>query len=300
MCKVVVIMSSYNGEKYIKDQIESILNQDQKEVILYIRDDGSTDNTTDIIRKYTKSGRVILDIGNNLGAKNSFMQAIKNAPQADYYALSDQDDLWDINKISVAIKMIKENECDKTPILYHSALKLADQDGKPYAMVGKYNNIGFLNGETRAVTGCTVVFNKELRNLLCIHLPNIFPMHDAWIHDVCLAVNGKVLYDNNSYIRYRQHGNNVVGGSKSVIGSIKRRLRYLKKMEKCQNSGMYKEILENYSDQMSQLNIERASKLCLYNKSFSNKIYVLVKGKYFKGRLWWKIEQWCLIILGRY
>ena len=300
MEKVTVIMSSYNGEKYIKEQIESILNQDQEELVIYIRDDGSTDATVEILQEYINTGRVFIDTGKNMGAKSSFIQAIQDAPEADYYALSDQDDIWDLNKISVAIEKIKKIEDGVTPILYHSALNLADKDGNIYATTGSYNNIGFLNGENRAITGCTVVFNSVLMELLRMYIPKSFSMHDAWIHNLCLAVDGKVIYDEEAHLRYRQHENNVVGGSKGLFEAIKRRYRYLKKMEKNQISNMYKEIVDNYSDKMPQKNIEKANRLCSYNKSFFNKVNVLFNGHYFKGRLWWRLEKYYLIISNRF
>lgn len=300
MKKTTVIMSSYNGEKYIREQIESILAQDQKDLLIYIRDDGSTDATVEIIQEYVKTGRVLIDAGRNLGAKLSFMQAIHNAPKADYYALADQDDIWEVNKISVGIKQISELEDGKAPVLYHSALKLADKDGNVYATTGTYNNIGFLNGENRSITGCTVIFNSKLMELLRVYNPKSFPMHDAWIHNLCLAVDGKVIYDEEAHLRYRQHENNVVGGSKGLFGAIKRRYRYLKKMEKNQISNMYKEIVDNYSDKMPQKNIEKANRLCSYNKSFFNKVNVLFNGHYFKGRLWWRLEKYYLIISNRF
>lgn len=300
MCRVTVIMSTYNGEKYIREQIESILNQKHCDIKLYIRDDGSKDKTVNIIQEYTNDGKILLVQGENVGAKDSFMKAIQEAPEAEYYALADQDDLWDEKKIFSAVRKIKEHEDVEKPVLYHSALNLADKDGKVYAKVGTYNNIGFLNGETRAVTGCTVVFNYKLMELLKLYFPKTYPMHDAWIHNLCLAVNGKVVYDENSYIKYRQHDNNVVGGSKGLMGSIKRRLRYLGKMEKNLSCNMYKEILENYSMYMPKENIDKASRLCMYQQSIFNKLFVLFRGNYFKGRLWWKVEKICLVLLNRY
>lgn len=300
MTKTTIIMSSYNGEKYIREQIESILKQDQENLILYIRDDGSTDTTVEIIKEYIKTGRVFIDVGINLGAKASFMKAIQDAPEADFYALSDQDDIWEYNKVSIAINKIKKYEDDVSPILYHSALNLSDKDGNVYATTGTYNNIGFLNGENRAITGCTVVFNSILMDLLRMHIPKSYSMHDSWIHNLCLAVGGKVIYDEKSYIKYRQHDNNVVGGSKGLLGAVKRRYKYLKNMEKCQISNMYKEIIDNYGELMPEKNYKRAKRLCEYNSSFLNKIYVLFKGHYFKGRLWWRFERYYLILSNRF
>lgn len=295
---ITVIMSTYNGEKYLVEQLESILNQDIKGLHIYIRDDGSTDSTKSIIKKYAVNSNVTYSFEKNIGAKNSFMDAINNAPKSYFYALADQDDIWEYNKLSSALEKMSKFDAKK-PILYHSSLYLADENGKIYSQVGKYNNYGFLNGENRAVTGCTVVFNDSLMNLLKLHKPRHFPMHDAWIHNLCLAINGTIIYDTNSYIRYRQHSNNVVGGKKGKISSIRRRLKYLKHMESKQTSNMYFEILSNYSSYMDEQNIKRIQKVINYDKSLGNKIKLLFDNSYFKGRLWWIIEKKYLIIFNK-
>lgn len=88
--KVIVLMSTYNGERHLVEQIESILNQEGVDVRLMIRDDGSNDKTVEIARKYTDD----VVVGDNIGFRYSFLELIKNAPEAEYYALADQDDIW--------------------------------------------------------------------------------------------------------------------------------------------------------------------------------------------------------------
>lgn len=93
--KVIVLMSTYNGEKYLKEQIDSILNQVKVEVFLMIRDDGSSDNTIAILKEYERQNRNIKIIkGKNIGVGNSFMQLLYNSAEAEYYAFADQDDVW--------------------------------------------------------------------------------------------------------------------------------------------------------------------------------------------------------------
>jgi len=178
---VCVVMSTYNGEKYIRPQIESILNQIDIRLILYIRDDGSKDNTKEIIEEYI-SDNVIFDIGENLGAKKSFIEALQEAPVADYYAFSDQDDVWDRDKLIAAIAMIRNREKKGVPILYCGRTRLVDSKlnyiGEGRCYHEKSNS--FLCGEVQAAAGCTMVFSRELKQKIEQYSPIVYPMHDAW------------------------------------------------------------------------------------------------------------------------
>ena len=98
--KVLVLMSTYNGEKYLREQIDSILGQRGVEVSLLVRDDGSTDATLTTLDEYKESGRLDYYCGNNLGPARSFMHLLQNAPASDFYAFSDQDDKWMDDKLS--------------------------------------------------------------------------------------------------------------------------------------------------------------------------------------------------------
>lgn len=216
MCyKVAVIMSTYNGELFLAEQINSILNQKDVDLTLYIRDDGSNDKTVTILDSF-KAENVIVTNGNNVGVGNSFMQELYSVDKHyDYYAFSDQDDIWLDNKIISAINKI---ESFTVPALYCSNQFLVDQQGSIFA--NRFDtpiNTDYIrilcNND---VTGCTMLWNDLLNNLivdsdrrpssLLLHKR----MHDVWVAMVA-AVTGCIVYDTNSYILYRQHDNNVVG-----------------------------------------------------------------------------------------
>ena len=117
---VVVLMSTYNGAAHLEEQIESIINQEDVNVRLIIRDDGSKDDTVALAKKYTDE---VIE-GSNLGYRYSFLELIRNAPDADYYALSDQDDIWKPQKLVSATKMIEKQESnfgESHPVLYASS-----------------------------------------------------------------------------------------------------------------------------------------------------------------------------------
>ena len=217
--KVEVLMSTYNGEKYLKQQLDSLKNQSVPVHIL-ARDDGSIDETVEILNSYDS-----LEIikGKNIGSTESFLTLIELAPEADYYAFSDQDDVWDINKIECAIQMLKEY--DVIPAVYSSNSRLVN------------DKLQFIKDEKKCpktdlgsaiiknyVTGCTVVFNRKLMYELKKYRPINAPFHDWWVNLVCLSIGGVSLFDEIPHISYRQHGNNVVSGNSSFIKKWKSRL----------------------------------------------------------------------------
>lgn len=125
MYKVAVLLSTYNGSKYIKEQIDSILSQEGVNIDIYIRDDGSTDETVNIIYEY-KSNNIFLTEGKNIGVGNSFMELLYSVPEIyDYYAFADQDDIWSEKKIRIAIEVLQKNKKH----LYASNQELIDKSG---------------------------------------------------------------------------------------------------------------------------------------------------------------------------
>ena len=216
MNTVCVLMSTYNGEKYIKEQLDSVLSQQNVELSVLIRDDGSKDRTIEIINNYIRdNSNIRLITGKNIGPALSFLELLKEAQEANYYAFCDQDDYWKEEKLDKAILMINKNGFGDLPILYYSNLTLTDEkldvitntsirfrsNKKTDKYIPLVDNLG---------TGCTMVMNKRLAELLISHMPNDITMHDAWCNIVC-SLFGKVIFDNNSYIMYRQHGNNTIG-----------------------------------------------------------------------------------------
>ena len=210
---VAVMMSSYNGELYIEEQLKSILDQTGVDVYLYIRDDGSSDKTIQILQKYSMLDNVNIEIGRHLGVGISFMELLCSVPQNyDYYAFSDQDDIWENDKLITAVRCLRE---EKGCALYASNLECVDANN---------NSIGMLYGSdmlrdwslfsvilSGRCYGCTQVFNRELLLVVRSRQPsNRFlktRLHDTWV-SVSAAATGKIIFDMESHIRYRRHGNN--------------------------------------------------------------------------------------------
>jgi glycosyltransferase involved in cell wall biosynthesis len=227
---VYVLLSTYNGEKYIAEQLDSILNQDYKEFRILIRDDGSKDNTINIIRDYANRYNTIeYFVGENVGAKNSFFELINKCDSnMDYYCFSDQDDIWIYNKISKAIFTLEQRDCNK-PLIYCSSVTLVNEKLEFIKTI--YNrpiHPTFGNALIENICfGCTIVINNALLNIIRMHNPvNVF-MHDWWLYMIG-AYYGEVIYDETSYILYRQHDNNTIGAPITILNKIRRRLVNLK------------------------------------------------------------------------
>jgi rhamnosyltransferase len=224
------MLSTWNGERFLKEQIDSVLSQSfDGEIKILIRDDGSSDGTIGLIEAYSDV-RITLLKGINVGAKESYLMlmSIAKSIDVDYYALCDQDDVWCVNKISRAVGSIRNYN---SPALYCGSVELVDQylnHLSIYKHPGNqtFSSLLFLN----CATGCTCLFNRSLLERLRFPSdPSFIFMHDWWIALSASAL-GVIHYDDVSYIKYRQHGNNHVGiktGFRSLIHRVQTRIRAL-------------------------------------------------------------------------
>ncbi len=218
---VIVLMSTYNGQKYLKEQIESIYNQDfSGHITVVIRDDGSKDNTLKIISEFvpTADRAVQLIAEQNIGPQKSFLELIRRVPQADFYCFADQDDVWDADKVSVAVKALAQE--GESPACYCSNYRLTDMNLQVYRPKAIAETPKFTPLKTllyNRIPGCVMVFNRALMGLLQkVELEDVM-MHDSMV--MCLASYcGKVIFDPTPRISHRIHLDNVVGdGHKKII-----------------------------------------------------------------------------------
>ena len=197
---VTVIMSTYNGEPYIREQIDSILAQTWPDLTLYIRDDGSTDGTWEILKSYASGSRpgrrIICRRGKNRGFAPSFLKGLHDCPQADYYAWADQDDIWLPGKIERAIQRLNKADNVDCPVLYFSDYDDYDEKMR-FLCRGLVHTQGpsFANSLVDCITlGFNSVFNHRARQMILEKLPRRACGHDWWTYMVCAAF-GQVIYD---------------------------------------------------------------------------------------------------------
>lgn len=293
MNKVAVLLSTYNGEKYVEQQINSILNQLDVEIDLFIRDDCSTDNTVNIIKnKFNQYSNIqFLKGKENLGYKKGFKYLIDyvygTEIDYEYYSFCDQDDFWEENKLKSAIKKIEFDSDKSIPISYASNLKIVDEKLNFLKKMYEKNPIPIkfeqylLNGYAY---GCTIVLNNPGFKLI-----RKFNGGDKYAFDfyipIVISMFGKNIYDENSYILYRQHESNVIGANRNLKKQLSGALF---KYGVNYYSSFSREIYLTYED----IEEEKSKILKKYvdaNKSIGNKIKLFknmnVRKTTFKGTL---------------
>lgn len=226
--RVVVLMSTYQGEQFVAEQIESILKQLPSDGLLMVRDDGSRDGTVSIVRSFVDP-RITLTCGPNIGFARSFFTLMAATPDdAELIMLSDQDDVWLPHKIGRAWKHLKDTA--GVPTLYCARQQLVDGNLRPIALSKRcLRPPSFQNALTEnIVTGCTAAFNREALHLtLQIKMQERVYFHDWWLYLVVSAF-GKVIVDEEATILYRQHGGNAIGRGAGLMQYVEI-LRFMNK-----------------------------------------------------------------------
>lgn len=268
---VLILMSSYNGAKYIRQQIESILNQQGNfKVSLLVRDDGSTDQTTKILDEYREKKVLDWFSGENVGPAKSFLDALKCSGSYDYYAFADQDDVWFPDKILTGLTFL---EGINKPALYFSNALLVDEHLHEYNAT-VYKNKPCLDFFTLCcaggLLGCTMIFNPALASLVKENpLPKHVFMHDFYIAVLCKLCDGKIFYNTSATMFYRQHGKNVVGVKKDIVGKVKNKLKLVAKKSKISIADQSLALIPLASDPEKKKWLQKISQ---YRNNFLNRL----------------------------
>jgi glycosyltransferase involved in cell wall biosynthesis len=206
---VEVLLSTYNGERYVGTQLASVLSQTHPNVRVHIRDDGSTDRTVEMVRAIaSEDPRVQVSEGPRVGAAKSFLTLLaQGSDDAHWFAFCDQDDVWLPDKLSRAVAALES--LDGRPALYGSAMLHVTEDLHPLETSRSPRRACFHNALVQnVVSGCTMVFNQPARNLCLEALPYHPPMHDWWVYLVVSAF-GTVTFDDAITILHRIHRENA-------------------------------------------------------------------------------------------
>ena len=260
--KVQILLATFNGEKFLRQQLDSIINQEYKSWQILIHDDGSVDNTISILNEYKnnypKKVSLLIDQKIFSSASKNFFHLIENrCREVDLYCLCDQDDIWDKNKLKLIIELYSSKEY-KEPILIHSDLSLINDSGKllekSHNKLIKYQK-NFITKKTvlyyNPVPGCAMCINSYLADK--ISYCKYMVMHDWWILLSALYENTTVLYIKFPLVKYRQHSKNVLGYKKIKFTILVVRLlfkipSYVKNVKKAyaQSNQFYVQSILNY------------------------------------------------------
>ena len=286
--RVTVLLSSYNGDKYIEDQVRSILTQRGVRVWLVIRDDGSTDKTPEILKRLAgEYDNISISLKENVGFIKSFFDLLKSADvNSGFYSFSDQDDIWLPDKLLVGVTALSIKS--DTPAMYCSRTEYVNASLKhlSFSPAYKQQKIGFGNALVQNVaTGCTIVLNAEARKLIIANLPESCIVHDWWVYLVVSAF-GWIIYDQAAHIKYRQHGGNAIGGTSSFItNSIKRTGRFFGSLRDNRTSSQIAEFNRIFKSKMTPDQVNIVEKILEANKSVRGRILLVCRGFYWRQSL---------------
>lgn len=283
--KVNILMATYNGEKFLAQQIESIQKQTFKEWNLLIRDDGSSDKTCDIIRNFTAKDSRIRFINenehHNLGVIKSFFTLV-NYEVADFYFFSDQDDVWLPEKLSVSLEAAKHKASD-VPLLVYTDLKVVNQElnilqDSMIRTQSHHANTTLLPELTEnTVTGGTMMINHALAEKW--FTPNDILMHD-WFLALLAASLGEIIYLDLPTQLYRQHDNNVLGAR-----TMDKRFKILREGPKSIFTRYWKLIHD--SQKQASLIVDKYGDIMTANDLELIKCFIKIDKQPFMTRLRW-------------
>ena len=294
--KIAVLLASYNGVKYIKEQIDSILNQKEVDVTIFISDDLSTDGTIEYLQDIYKDFKniVYLPSGSKFGgAGKNFFRLIKDVDFSsfDFISFVDQDDIWYEDKLIRAIKTIEDKQLDA----YSSNILAFWEDGKEMIINKSSSQARYDYLFEAAVPGCTYVLKKDLaislQNFICDNWGDVnkIELHDWFIYAFARENNYKWHIDEKPSMRYRQHTSNQVGANDGLKAKLKR----LKKVF----SSWYREEIIKIIKVLRLENKYKFSKYIL-NKSYLNNLLLLKYSFEFRRNKKEKLFLSLLILLG--
>ena len=261
MEKILVLMATYNGEKYLQEQLDSIYKQKGVDADILVRDDGSKDSTISILKDNEKKHSLKWYQGKHCNVQKGFFELMQKAVNMNYnyFAFSDQDDVWDDDKLLVAYR----NICNSPGCaLYYSGQRLVDENLK---LIENHELNKERSLKSRFVlsdfAGCTGVFNRKLLEETIIFKPNYMLMHDKWILRICICLGGKVVIDSEPHMNYRQHIGNAVGLKHGMLATFKQVRQYIYEY---QIERLTKELLLGYENKMLPEYREVANWICNY------------------------------------
>lgn len=225
--KVAILMATYNGAKYLNEQLDSIIQQTYRDWTITVSDDGSSDNTLDILRRYqTQLGETRLSIrrGPCRGFAANYLSLVcEPSIGADFFTFCDQDDRWHPDRLERALQWLREIP-EERPALYCGRTRLVDSQGRYLGESPLFlKTPSFANALVQSLAGGnTMVFNEAARALLAEagELPVV--SHDWWAYMLISGSGGLVKYDEIPLIDYRQHGANLIGANSSLADRLYR------------------------------------------------------------------------------
>lgn len=295
-------MSAYNGSRYIVQQLDSIFAQKGVDVTCFVRDDGSKDDTLQVLGDYQKTipaGKLVIEQGENVGWERSFLLALKDAPKSEYYAFADQDDIWFEDKLISGIKMMVSVSDGSKPLMYHCNKLSVNEDLKPFPHQVRRTPQP-LNRQNAMIQeyaqGCGIILNEQARKLVLHHIPHTKLAHDFWCGLVCYLF-GQVIYDDAPHFYHISHGNNA-SGEGHTLGSWKGRLKMFFNKGNIYYSP-YEDLLEGYGNLLNTEDKRFIEKVINYRHSVISKLCLLFSPKFVRDSIMGTVSLKLAILFNR-
>lgn len=220
--QVAILLATFEGERFLPEQLASLAAQTHREWVLYWRDDGSADGSAALVRRFGPERlRARAGPKRRLGAAGNFLFLLGEAvrdPDNGYFAFCDQDDVWRADKLERALAQLAR-EPSGLPLLYCAGAEVVDENLHPLGFIRPPPTPpGFPASLTENIApGCTIVLNREGAELIARSDPPPEIMHDWWSYSLVSAAGGRIVTDPEPVVRYRQHGGNVIGAPRSAL-----------------------------------------------------------------------------------
>lgn len=289
---IVILMGTFNGSQYLSEQLDSIEKQTHENWRLIVSDDGSDDSTVEILNAFKDrwaTGKLELIQGPKKGFCYNFLSlACDTQIKGDYYAFCDQDDFWLPNKLEVALQIITRGENSNQAFLYCGRTIYVDNRLKRISQSTEYKMPKvFNNALVQSIAGGnTMLFNQATKHLLEVIGLKSVASHDWWLYQLVTGTDGKIFYDTNPYVLYRQHAGALVGRNNTFISKLERLIAVaMGKFRKLNNQNIDAlRSIQIYLSLEAQQSLEKF--IQIRNSSFFYKIKILSSCDLFRQTIW--------------
>lgn len=301
--RIQVLLSTYNGAPYLREQLDSFLYQENfRHIKVLIRDDGSTDETPDILQEYSlKSGFEVV-VGENIGVNASYRWLLQHSdPYCDYYAFSDQDDVWLQNKMSLSEQKLDQYGNREKPLLFFTLSQISDSD-LAFLGISMFPSRGgsFYNAMVQNVCpGHTQVFNRSLRELL-LQSPAIGIQVFDWWNYLLASSAGEILFEPVATVLHRQHGKNAVGYELRFFSKLCRRLKRLSTQDSSALSVQLKVFAQTYSEIIPMEHYVEINRFLDSQGTILGRLNYILKSKFYRQSLLDTYAVKLLYVIGKY
>lgn len=298
---IQILLSTYNGEKYLREQLDSFINQKNINLRVLIRDDGSEDGTVEILREYQEKFGFEVVYGKNIGVNSSIYELLKLADKSvDYFAISDQDDYWHDEKLFAGVQKLELLD-NSIPLLYGSRISITDELLNHIFYSDELRrNVSLYNAMTQNVLpGHTQIFNNTLRELVLTAPIDDVIVIDWWLYLIA-AGTGTVIYDERAFAKHRQHGNNAIGYQRHGIRTMVNRI---KRLRRGQANAISKQIHSFYLCFFRLIKEEYKKELMLYLgslSSFPKRLRYIINAKAYRQTPFETFLYKFLYLIGKY